>query len=52
VPYDPPEWSIERRDFMLTQPVDVDKDGWLVLSDKPGLGIELDEARLKATRIA
>jgi L-alanine-DL-glutamate epimerase-like enolase superfamily enzyme len=51
VPYDPPEWSIERRDFMLTAPVDVDKDGWLVLSDKPGLGIELDEARLKATRI-
>jgi L-alanine-DL-glutamate epimerase-like enolase superfamily enzyme len=30
-PYDPPEWSIERRDFMLTQPIDVDDEGWLTL---------------------
>jgi L-alanine-DL-glutamate epimerase-like enolase superfamily enzyme len=30
----------------------VDADGWLVLSDKPGFGVELDEERLKATRFA
>jgi L-alanine-DL-glutamate epimerase-like enolase superfamily enzyme len=49
-PYDPPEWSIERRDFMLTQPIDVDSEGWLTLSDEPGLGLALDEAVLAATQ--
>ena len=49
-PYDPPEWSIERRDFMLTQPIDVDSEGWLTLSDEPGLGLTLDEAVLAATQ--
>jgi D-galactarolactone cycloisomerase len=42
-PYDPPGWTPERRDFMLTQPVRIDDDGWLAVSDAPGLGIELDE---------
>jgi L-alanine-DL-glutamate epimerase-like enolase superfamily enzyme len=37
---------------MLRQPIDVDADGYIVLSDKPGLGIELDEDKLKATRVA
>jgi len=50
-PYDPPEWSTERRDFMLTEPLDHDDSSHLRLSDKPGFGIELDEQRLKATRI-
>jgi L-alanine-DL-glutamate epimerase-like enolase superfamily enzyme len=50
-PYDPPEWSLERRDYPLTKPLDVDADGWLVLSDAPGFGIELDEERLAQTRI-
>jgi L-alanine-DL-glutamate epimerase-like enolase superfamily enzyme len=49
-PYDPPEWSIERRDFMLTQPIDVDDEGWLTLSDEPGLGLTLDEDVLAATQ--
>jgi D-galactarolactone cycloisomerase len=42
-PYDPPGWTPERRDFMLTQPVEIDEDGWLAVGDAPGLGIELDE---------
>lgn len=50
-PYDPPEWTPERRDFMLQEPIEVDADGMLVLSDRPGLGVVLDEDRLKATRI-
>ena len=50
-PWDPPEWTVERRDFMLTSPVDVDRDGNLVLSDAPGLGFELDEAALKRTKV-
>lgn len=49
-PYDPPEWSIERRDFMLKHPVDVDREGWLTLSDEPGLGLEIDEDALAATQ--
>jgi len=50
-PIDPPEWTAERRDFMLTRPVQVNKDGCIELSDAPGFGIELDEERLAATRI-
>ncbi|TKC82985.1 mandelate racemase/muconate lactonizing enzyme family protein [Trinickia terrae] len=48
-PYDPPEWSIERRDFMLQAPIDIDSEGWLNLSDAPGLGLAIDEAALDAT---
>jgi L-alanine-DL-glutamate epimerase-like enolase superfamily enzyme len=50
-PWDPPEWTIARRDFMLRRPVDVDAEGHLVLSDAPGLGIELDEEVLARTRV-
>ena len=50
-PYDPPEWSPDRRDFMLAEPVTAPADGVLVLSDEPGLGVALDEDRLAATRI-
>jgi L-alanine-DL-glutamate epimerase-like enolase superfamily enzyme len=50
-PWDPPEWGIERRDFMLRRPVDVDGNGDLLLSDAPGLGFELDEEMLARTRV-
>lgn len=50
-PYDPPEWSLARRDFMLAQPFAAGPDGWLTLSDAPGLGVELDLDRLAATRL-
>ncbi len=50
-PLDPPEWTPERRDFMLTRPVQANKDGSLELSDAPGFGIELDDERLAATRV-
>lgn len=49
-PYDPPEWSVERRDFMLTEPVAIDRNGCIKLTNMPGLGIALDEDRLNATR--
>jgi D-galactarolactone cycloisomerase len=45
-PYDPPGWTPERRDFMLTQPVGIDTDGCLAVTGAPGLGIELDEQAL------
>ena len=50
-PYDPPEWSLERRDFPLQAPCDVDAEGWINLSDASGMGFELDEGRLAATKI-
>jgi len=46
-PYDPPNWTPEVRDFVLTEPVRIDGDGNVVLPDKPGLGIELDEENCK-----
>jgi L-alanine-DL-glutamate epimerase-like enolase superfamily enzyme len=48
-PFDPPDWTPSRRDFMLTEPVEPDDDGWLHPGDAPGLGIELDEAMLERT---
>jgi len=51
-PFDPPEWSLQRRDFMLSSPLQVDAQGWITLSDAPGMGYLPDEGRLLATRIA
>jgi len=48
-PYDPPEWSITRRDFVLQTPIEPDAQGWLVLDESPGLGLALDEDALRAT---
>jgi L-alanine-DL-glutamate epimerase-like enolase superfamily enzyme len=50
-PYDPPDWSLERRDYPMTAPLDVDAEGWIVLRETPGLGFDLDEERLAATRV-
>ena len=43
LPYDPPGWTPERRDFMLAEPVRADSDGCRAVPERPGLGIELDE---------
>lgn len=50
-PYDPPGWIAERRDFMLEEPVRVDKDGYIEIPEEPGLGVHLKEEyeRLLAT---
>ncbi len=50
-PFDPPEWPLAARDFMLAEPFAADASGMLVLSDVPGFGLTLDEERLAATRI-
>jgi L-alanine-DL-glutamate epimerase-like enolase superfamily enzyme len=47
-PLDPPEWTIERRDYPLARPL-VAEGGWATLSEEPGLGITLDEQMLAAT---
>jgi D-galactarolactone cycloisomerase len=43
VPFDPPDWTPGRRDFMLAEPVDVDRAGHLAVPAGAGLGVELDE---------
>jgi D-galactarolactone cycloisomerase len=43
LPFDPPGWTPERRDFMLAEPVLPNAAGRLVVPARPGLGIELDE---------
>jgi L-alanine-DL-glutamate epimerase-like enolase superfamily enzyme len=50
-PWDPPGWDLERRDFMLAKPFDIDAEGWLVLSDAAGMGYELNESLLAKTRV-
>jgi L-alanine-DL-glutamate epimerase-like enolase superfamily enzyme len=51
-PYDPPGWTPARRDFMLAEPVRIDRDGMLVVPHRPGLGIILDEAALARHTVA
>lgn len=50
-PYDPPEWSLERRDFILREYLQADADGWITLSEAPGLGCILDEEKLAETKL-
>ena len=51
-PFDPPEWTTARRDYVLTRTIEVDGDGWITLGDDPGLGVTLDEAVLERTMSA
>ena len=46
-PYDPPGWTVERRDFMLAEPLRPGRDGILRIPASPGLGIVLDEAAVR-----
>jgi D-galactarolactone cycloisomerase len=45
-PYEPPGWVPEARDGILAEPIRVASDGTVAVPDAPGLGIELDEAKL------
>ena len=51
-PFDPPEWSLDRRDFLMAAPLETDAAGCIELTDAPGMGYTADEDRLRATRIA
>src|SRR5206468_2695337 len=46
-PYDPPGWTVERRDFFLAEPIRPGPDGTLRVPNSPGLGIVLDEAAVR-----
>jgi D-galactarolactone cycloisomerase len=52
VPYDPPAWAPERRDWLLRQPTEIGADGRIVPPDGPGLGVELDLEALERWRVA
>ena len=38
-PYDPPEWGLDRRDYMMAEPLEVDADGMIVLPRRAGPGL-------------
>jgi L-alanine-DL-glutamate epimerase-like enolase superfamily enzyme len=48
VPYDPPAFTHEGRDFLLQTPFTIGADSMARVPDRPGLGIELDEAKIRA----
>jgi D-galactarolactone cycloisomerase len=51
-PYDPPGWTVERRDFFLAEPLRVGPDGYLRVPARPGLGVVLDEAAMTRYAVA
>ncbi|MGQ0849131.1 MAG: mandelate racemase/muconate lactonizing enzyme family protein [Actinomycetota bacterium] len=51
MPYDPPAWTEERRDFMLSDPLRFEPDGFLRAPPGPGLGVEPDLDLLERWRV-
>lgn len=45
-PFEPPGWIPKYRDGIMTKPIEIDKEGYITLPDKPGLGFEIDEQAL------
>jgi len=50
-PFDPPFWPPKARDFMLASPTEA-IDGHVTLSDRPGLGAQIDWAAIEPLRTA
>jgi D-galactarolactone cycloisomerase len=42
-PFDPPGWTVERRDFFLAEPLRIDADGCVAVPARPGLGAVMAE---------
>jgi len=51
VPYDPPAWSAERRDWLLPEPLEIASDGTIAPPPGPGLGVVPDLDALDRYRI-
>jgi len=51
VPFDPPAWSSEQRDWMLRAPLEIGADGTIAPPAGPGLGLELDLEAIERWRI-
>jgi L-alanine-DL-glutamate epimerase-like enolase superfamily enzyme len=52
VPYDPPAWSAERRDWLLPAAIAIAADGTIAPPDGPGLGVVPDLDALEEYRVA
>jgi L-alanine-DL-glutamate epimerase-like enolase superfamily enzyme len=52
VPYDPPAWGAERRDWLLPEPVQIASDGTIAPPPGDGLGLDLDLDALERWRVA
>jgi D-galactarolactone cycloisomerase len=52
VPFDPPAWSADRRDWMLPETVGIAPDGTIAPPAGPGLGVEPDLEALERWRVA
>ena len=46
-PFDPPTWTTDRRDFLLSKTIEVDNSGNLWVPDAPGMGCEPSEKLLQ-----
>lgn len=51
VPYDPPAWSPERRDWLLPEPLEIAADGTIAPPPGPGLGVTPDPDALERFRV-
>ena len=45
-PYDPPILTVDTMQTIVKEPILIDKDGFVKVPDKPGIGIEIDEEKL------
>ena len=52
VPYDPPAWPAERRDWLLPVTLEIEADGTIGPPDGPGLGVVPDFDALERYRVA
>lgn len=50
-PYDPPVLTPATTQSFFTEPLHIDADGCIPLPDRPGLGLELDEDKLRTAEI-
>jgi D-galactarolactone cycloisomerase len=51
VPYDPPAWSAERRDWLLPKTIEIASDGTVAPPPGPGLGVTPDFDALEQYRV-
>ena len=45
-PCDPPLLTSENQQSILKDPLIIDKEGFLKIPDKPGIGVEIDEEKV------
>ena len=45
-PYDPPILTVDTTQTIVKEPILIDKDGFVKIPTRPGIGIEIDEEKL------